>query len=208
MNKSNKFLLLSFLPVILTVIFVLYVLIPSFDSLKNAKSDFADNSTKLNELKNKVAGAKNNKENLLVIQKLSQKLANFEQQVSEDYDSALLVFDSEKLADLSKVQLLSFSIKDELSEEELPILTKNNSPSSTLPKAKLTELVSIPVEINIQGNYLRVIDFIINVESYQRKININTLEIKRAEKSSKDKIQARLNCSFYKVKKNKALEVK
>lgn len=208
MNKANKILLLSFLPVILTVIFALYVLIPSFDSLNTIKKDFESQTNLLNELKDKVANAKNNKENLSVITKLRQRLADFEQQVSDEYDSALLVFDSEKIAYLSGVQLLSFNIKDETNEEEQPLITRKNKKEQSPKKIKLTELVAIPVEINIKGNYLSVIEFVRNLESYQRKINVNTLEIQRADKSSPDQIQAKLNCKFYKVKKSKALEVK
>lgn len=208
MNKANKILLLSFFPVILTAIFALYVLIPSFDSLNTVKKDFESQTNLLNELKDKVANAKNNKENLSVIAKLRERLADFEQQVSDDYDSALLVFDSEKIAYLSRVQLLSFNIKDETNEEEQPLITRKNKKEQAAKKIKLTELVAIPVEINIKGNYLSVIDFVRNLESYQRKINVNTLEIQRADKGSQDKIQAKLNCKFYKVKKSKALEVK
>jgi Tfp pilus assembly protein PilO len=208
MNKANKILLLSFLPVLLTVIFALYVLIPSFDSLNTVKKDFESQTNLLNELKDKVANAKNNKENLSVITKLRERLADFEQQVSDDYDSALLVFDSEKIAYLSGVQLLSFNIKDETNEEEQPLITRKNKKEQAAKKIKLTELVAIPVEINIKGNYLSVIEFVRNLESYQRKINVNTLEIQRADKSSPDQIQAKLNCKFYKVKKSKALEVK
>lgn len=208
MNKSNKILLLSLLPVILTVIFALYVLIPSFDSLDRSKKEFVSQTTLLNELRDKVANAKNNKANLSAINESRLKLADFEQQVSDEYDSALLVFDSEKIAGLSGVRLLSFAIKDEINEEEQPVILKNDNNADTVKKVKLTELVSLPVEINVKGNYSSVIEFVKNLESYQRKVNIETLEIKRADNSSQDKIQAKLNCKFYKVKKITTSEVK
>ncbi|MEI7475251.1 MAG: type 4a pilus biogenesis protein PilO [bacterium] len=210
MNKSNKIIALSLLPVILTVIFSLYVMMPSYDKLNSTKTEFESQTSLLNELKDKVQNAKNNKANLLIIDKLKKTLSGFDEQVSDDYDSALLVFDGEKIAHLSGVKLIAFNIKEETAEsveQNLPI-KRNMSANKPVKKTNLTELSAIPVSVVVEGHYLSIIDFVSNIESYQRKINITNIEVKRSTDKKDNTLQAVLDCKFYKVKQINALEVK
>lgn len=207
MDKSKKIILISFLPIIFTVLFALYAMIPAIESMNKTKITLKEETDSLALLNGKIADAKNNKANLKIVEKLKEKLGNFSEQTSYDYDSALMVFDGEKIAQLSGVKLVNFNIRNEQEgkEEDADAIKRRNQ-NATNPNEKKTEekplaiLTYTPADIVITGSYLEIIDFITNIESYQRKITVDNIEIKRSKDKKSEKIEATLNCKFYKVK--------
>ncbi len=211
MDKSKKILIISFIPAVLTLLFIVYILVPSIDKmntssseLSKAKNSLAENKALLGDLQKKV---KYNKE----LEDLKTKLADFDVKIPSEHDLPILLYDLERFADISKVKISSFKAER---EKKLKIVDpkdekKSKKKSSRKKPAKKEEspynFSSVPAKVVITGPYLDTLKFVNILENYGRKLvieDITVSENKKNSKKSKSDIEMQINLKVFKLEKN------
>jgi Tfp pilus assembly protein PilO len=215
MSKSQKILLISLLPALLTLIFIMYAVMPALGSLTKAKNELKAEKTSFSETQDKLNTLRENKKLMKRVEELRDKLANFEIQVPLEDDLAILLVDIEKFSNDFNVKVYNIEsspekpieIVDPKQEE-----SKDKQPSKKKKKNKDTSeelpinLFKIPLNILVKGNYPSVLSFINAMENYERKITINGIALlndKKDESGINPKIEMEIDCTVYKLVENK-----
>ncbi len=215
MDKSKKILVISFIPAVLTLLFIVYILVPSMDKMNTSSSDlskaknkYEENKTLLNDLQKKV---KYNKE----LEDLKTKLADFDVKIPPEHDLPILLYDLERFADISKVKIASFKAER---EKKLKIVDpkeeKKSKKKSSRKKADKKEespynFSSVPAKVIITGQYLDTLKFVNILEHYGRTLLIEDITVSENKKSankSKSEIEMQINLKVFKLVKNELNE--
>lgn len=187
MNKSQKLLLISFLPVFCALLFIIYVFVPTIQNLnqtqqelKEAQSSYNDNLAELDSLNQ-------NKSLVKKLEKLSAELNTFEYQFPADNDLAIFLVDLEKYAQSYNAKIVTLSSEP---AKDLDIVdtskktTKKKKKSAKKKNEFPLQLSEIPITLNVVGyfsNVIKVVDFL---EKYQRQVVIESIKINN-EKDAK-----------------------
>ena len=211
MDKSKKILLLSLLPVLLTIIFILYVLVPSIGNFSKVSGELKSEKAAFSMDQNELQALKSNKKLIYDVENLRNELADFDVMVPEEDNLAILLVDLEKFANSFNVKLIAM---DSAKEKEIRIAdskkaqdkakTKRNKKSNKEKGSISAKLIEIPVEIKVLGRYPDVLNFINNLERYQRRITINGISVSNYKKDkdvSKSRVQMDINSVIYKLEK-------
>ncbi|OGI02655.1 MAG: hypothetical protein A2104_08665 [Candidatus Melainabacteria bacterium GWF2_32_7] len=209
MSKSRKIILISLLPVLLTVVFIIYAVMPAIGNLNKLKSDLETEKQALSETQCKLDSLRQNKKLLKEVQKLRNKLADFEMRVPSEDDLAILFVDLGKFSSNFNVRVFSVSsspekpvkiIDPKQQEPEENKKSKRNKEKETqeLP----VSLFAIPLEIKVIGYYPDIMKFISTLENYQREIVIDGISISNSIKDKdtiKPKVELTIDCTIYKL---------
>lgn len=207
MDKSKKILLISLIPVALTLVFVVYLLMPSIDGYKVAKEDLQTEQESFDETRQKLDLKHENSRLLKEVRKLQGKLGSFKVEVpfvNEDEEAILLV-DLDKFSRFSNVKITSMG----LSQEKLIEIKKDDQKKKKSRKRKAQEekapmeLSVIPFDIKITGYYPDLLKFVDALEKYQRKIVISSISASSEQKNDKaNNVEMTISCNIYRLVKN------
>ena len=205
MNNSKKLLLLSLLPGLLTVMFILYVLVPAISKIDNTKQNLESEKAAYTDTQNKIDSFKANNRLFNEVQDLKATLADFDIKVPPKDELAIFLYDVEKFAGASKIKVSSVTTKAQNPVEIIDPAKVAKENATANRKKKKTDvapanLVEIPMEIMVIGYYPDVINFIKTLEAYQRRVMINGVMVSNF-RDDKDKavprVQMTIDCSVY-----------
>lgn len=205
MNSSKKILLISLIPGILTLVFILYILLPVIGKMDRVKDNLEAEKASYSAIQSKIASFKADKALLNKIQKLKDEIPDFDIKVPPKNELAILLYDTEKFAGGAKVKISSVTTKTPKSVDIIDPKTIAQQNSNTQRKKKKTDdtpakLIELPLEIVVVGYYPDVLRFIGSIENYQRKVMVNGVSVENYS-DDKDKpvprVQMAIDCSVY-----------
>jgi len=177
MDKSKKTILISLIPAILTLVFVLYVLLPSFGYMEKTKTQLKIKKQELSSLKSQLESVKAYESKLSQLKELQEKLAGFDIGVPEKQELAVFLIDIDKFAKLSGVKVTGFDVRPENAVEiKNPNVENEKKKKKSKRRGKNVkqelpvDLWEIPIEIQVVGFYPEIIKFVDLMEKYQRII--------------------------------------
>lgn len=205
MNKSKKIILISLLPALLTLIFIAYVVMPAIADLNETKNNLETEKAALAETQEKLILLKENSKLSKDVQKLKDKVFDFNVQVPPKDEIAVLLVDVGKFANDSNVKILSLNSETEKSLEiETPKINKNKIETEKNKKVSNPPVLfsEIPLKLSVVGCYSDVLNFINEIENYQRKITITGISVSNYSKNkniAKPEIEIVIDCLIYRL---------
>lgn len=211
MNKSKKVLLISLLPVFLTLLFIVYVLVPSIQNMDKTYKELKEEQAAYNEAESKLNTLKSNQKLKNSIAELNSKLNDFNYKFPVDNELSVFLVDLEKYAQSYNVKVISLSSSNDKEikiidpkQEELEKKNKNKKSRRNVKKEiSPVKLSQIPLDINAVGYYTDIIKFVNFLENYQRQIVIDGIkvngskEIKGENQEVKPKLEISLKAKVY-----------
>jgi len=211
MDRTKKILLISIIPAALTLLFIIYILVPSIDKMNLASSElskannaFEENQVLYNDLKEK---SRFNRE----LEDLKVKLADFDVKVPAENDLPILLYDLERFADSTNIRISNFKAEREKKliivdpKEEKKLKKKNTRKKSDKKSSENPyDFAAIPVKLIITGQYLNTLKFINILQNYGRKIYIEDITVsenKPNDFSSRPDVEMQINLKIYKLSK-------
>lgn len=220
MNKSRKVLLISLMPVLLTFLFVVYVLVPTIQETDKTYKELNQEKLDFNNAQAQLTLLNQNKELEKKIRELNFELKDFAYRFPVENDLAIFLVDLEKYSKSYNVKVLSLTSDKESfikiedpKQKELKAKKKKRSRRKEKPEAPI-KLFEIPVSINVVGYYPNIIKFINFLENYQRQIVIDGIKISNSkdEKSKmqliKPKLEVNIKSKVYTVTEQKFVSEK
>ncbi|MDD3149782.1 MAG: type 4a pilus biogenesis protein PilO [Candidatus Gastranaerophilales bacterium] len=208
MDESKKLLLISFIPAILSFILIFNLIIPENLELNKLKDSLKIQKTELQNLEARLEVAKKNEKEIKEVNELKEELADFDYRIPYNNETAMLLLDLEKFAQKNKLEVLYF---DKKREAQIPIIDpiaaaekakeKKSSRRKKEKEIPLAILCEIPLEIRIVGDFPNILEFIGQVEKYQRLMSIDGVLMKDYEKDvfkSASRVEITLNTKIYK----------
>ena len=214
MQSSKRILLISLLPGLITIVFIIYIVVPAIGRMNTAKENLLSERTDYASIQAKISSFKSDTALLNKVQQLKDELPDFDIKVPQKDELAILLYDTEKFAKNKKVKISSLTTKTPKSIEIIDNKAKTNTSNSQ--KKKKTDdapakLIEIPIEIVVIGYYPDILQFIGSIENYQRKIMVNGVSIQNFSED-KDKgvprVQMTIDCSVYTFYINKNVVIK
>lgn len=202
MDRSKKILILSIIPVLLTLIFIIYIVVPTVAKLNTLNGEFNQEQSSFDDKKSQLESLDADKKTLKKIDELKEKLTDFDINVPAEDDLSILLIDLEKFGEPLNVKVISMNTKPE-EEKDLAIKSKKKSKSSNQNRKKKTfsPLYAIPLEISAVGYYQDILSFINILENYGRKITISSVKIenyKEDKEAATPRVQMTIDASIYK----------
>lgn len=202
MERSKKIIILSLIPVFLTIIFILYIVVPTVGRLNELNTELKQEKTAYDEDKSQLDELNNNKKLLMSIQKLKEKLGNFDVKVPSEDDLSILLIDLEKFAESFNVKVIALNSRPEIEKVLVdPNKKEEKSTNSVKKKPDPSPLYSISLEVSAVGYYQDILNFINTLENYERKIAISSVKVenyKEDKETPKPRVQMTINCEIYK----------
>lgn len=126
------------------------------------------------------------------LEEISDFIPNIDTALPSDKNSSLLVSDLDTLARNSGIKLASI-------QSELTGKRKSVTDLSLLQTVKGKYSYEIPLEIKVEGSFNSLSDFIGKIESYQRLLNITSLDITKVNTTgdNTDSIEAKIKLTAY-----------
>ncbi|EKE02683.1 MAG: hypothetical protein ACD_20C00346G0010 [uncultured bacterium] len=211
MNKSRKIILISLFPALITLVVIVYFIMPAVANMNQLKDDLKVEKQAYSDTQAQVESLRNNKKLLKEVQELKDKLAGFEIKVPSEDDLAILLVDMGKFSKSFNVSVFSVGTgAEKVIKIEDPNEPKETKKKSTRRKAKETEaevapitLSTIPVQIKVIGYYPDVMNFINALENYQRRITIDSISIMNCGKETiRPKVEVQISSAVYKLTEN------
>ncbi len=214
MNK-NILISLSSIPILLTMLICIFMLFPGLGKHNEASEGLKKEENVNKKLVANIEKLKKNKKLTEEINKLKDELKNIEYEIPRKKEQAILLVDLEKFANTSKVNITSLESKrvkvENLEKESKKDPKKKLNRRARQKKEKIKsriQLESIFYNLKLTGTYPHVINFIDHLENYQRKSNINSIDLLICEDKlnpNLDNPQIKLDIVFenYKFIKNK-----
>lgn len=206
MNKSKKIIILSLLPGILTLIFIVCYVFPAIQIMSKSHNTLNTEQDAFNKTQSQLNSANQNNKVFEEVKVLRSQLSDFDIKVPKDDELAILLIDLEKFANSFNVKINSFDSRTakivNVEDPTLQTQTKKRSRRETVQPQSPVDLTMIPLEINVTGYYSNILDFINVLQHYQRKIVIKDISI-TDNKEDKNQIRSRIdvsfNCEVYKL---------
>lgn len=207
MDKSKKLLLISLLPILLTLTFILNIVLPAIGNMGKVKEELNTEKTAFLETQKQLDSLKKDRVLSTQIQKLKEKLVNFNVEIPSENNQAVLLVDLEKFAKAFNVKILSVNSDNE-KIVDLSVLGQKKDDSGKPENKKKkkealpVELSSIALEIKVVGYYTDILNFVSILEKYQRKIVINDImatNFKADSEKIKPRVEMTINCNVYKL---------
>ncbi len=191
MKKSQKIVLISFIPAVLTLVFILYVLMPTLGEKGIYNHKLESKREEILIAKQKLEKAKATQELHQKIIELQKELGGFDLRVPEQQELAMFLIDLEKFADRSNVQVVGLdvrpekvlAIKDPKKEAE-KAKNKKRRRKKQQEEELPVKVWEVPIEIKLIGFYPDIIKFMNKAEKYQRLISTSGIIVKDHEKDS------------------------
>jgi len=211
MDKSKKILIVSFAPVILTIIFILYAVAPAVGNYSAANNDYMEEKTAYIDTQNQLNTLKENKSLAIELANLREKLADFDTQIPENDDLAILLVDLQKFAKNNDVKVLSLDADPESPMEiidpkvqKLKEKKKNKILAKEKENTEPVQLYQIPLKLVLLGHYKNILNYINTLELYGRKITLDGILVtkyKTNKNSSEPALEVTINCTVYKLER-------
>jgi type IV pilus assembly protein PilO len=228
MKKSKKILYLSFIPLALVMVFVLYIIIPVFNDLNLNEQNVENQKIQIENAKIKLEKAEQDQKLIDEVTEMENKLGIFDLQVPERKELEIMLVDIEKFATDSGDKILGLNASPEkIVEITDPTKDKDDtSVKSSDKKEKKTQktksrkkkdkkdqgpiiLQEIPLEINVLGYYPQIVRFIKKLENYERKIVIESVEARDYNKDSEQaspRIEMKITAKIFILTKNDIIQ--
>jgi Tfp pilus assembly protein PilO len=218
MENSRKILFLSFIPLALVLVFVLYIILPLVNDLNLNNQNVENKKAQLENAKIKLDKAEQDQKLAGEIIEIQNKLGIFDLAVPEKKDLEILLVDVEKFGTETNNKILGLTANDQ-KPLEITDTTKDDKNSSVKSKNKKRKikkiknkeqqepfsLQEIPIEINVLGYYPNIIKFVQKLENYQRKIVIESIEARDYSKDSDQttpRVEMKINAKVFVFVKN------
>ncbi|MFA6989429.1 MAG: type 4a pilus biogenesis protein PilO [Candidatus Gastranaerophilaceae bacterium] len=223
MENSKKIMFLSFIPLALVLVFILYLILPLVNDLNMNKQNIENQKIKLENAKIKIQKAEQDQKLANEIIEMQNKLGIFDLAVPEKKELEILLVDIEKFGTSTGNKILGLTANTEKTVE-INTKPKENSDSSTkstkesrktVKKLKNKEnqgqfiLQEIPIEIKVLGYYPDIIKFIQKLENYQRKIVIEGIEARDYNKDAeqtKPRVEMKINAKVFVLRQYTLIE--
>jgi len=195
MNKSRKVLLISLLPVFLTLLFIAYILVPSIQEMAQTYQKLNDEKKSYNEKQSQLSLLRQDQELTKKIQDLNNELSDFNYRFPPENDLTVFLVDLEKYAQSYNVKVISLSSDEEKSVEiidpkKIALEEKKKKKRFDTKEEELPITLSeIPLSINVSGYFPDVVKFVNFLEKYQRQVAIDGIKISGA-KDVKNEVQS------------------
>jgi Tfp pilus assembly protein PilO len=200
MDRSKKILILSLIPVLLTLIFILYIVIPTVSQLNTVNKEFKQEKISYDDTKSRLDSLNGDRVMLKKIEETKEKLANFDINVPTEDDLSILLIDLEKFGETFNVKVIGMNTKPE-EERELSSNSKKKTRNSNNKKTVFSPLYTIPLEISAVGFYQDILGFVNILENYERKITINSVKIENYKEDKEvayPRVQMTIDAAVYK----------
>lgn len=207
MTDLKKLILMSLIPAILTIFFVVKFTVPAVKEYLSLKKQIKTEKSAIKNVKSNIQALKTNKILQEKLNKFNDKLTGFDVEFPEEFKDEILLIDLEIFADetLNKIlKVRSLPEKQIKIIDPLKVEPKNKRPCRKIAEQEEIKPVTImekPLEINTVAYYSEIIDFVTFLENYQRKINIEgiyTSVFGEDKNSSNPRIEVKIKGSIYK----------
>lgn len=214
MNKAKKTMLITLIPAALTIFFIAKVLFPAIGNYTELREKFNKTETIYKETKASVEELENNKTLLKEMEDLNNQVADFDIQIPSEFQDEFFLIDLGRFSIKTKTNIIALNSKK---EKEFAIKnSEDNQNKKSLKKKKrrkkVEEISISPLtiyeksfEIKNLGHYNESLNFVKNLENYQRKFIINEISAqisKNDEKNPNPKIELKIEGSTFKSVKN------
>jgi len=202
MDRTKRVLILSLMPVFLTVIFIMNFVVPAVIKLDKLNKEVKQEKLAYIETKSQLDAFNTNSRLYKNITELRQKLGDFDVRVPAEDDLSILLIDLEKFAESFNIKVTGFNSKSETEKEIIdPKKEKPKSTNSVRKKPAPSPLYTISLEISAVGYYNDILNFINTLENYGRKVVISSVKVedyKEDKNTSNPRVQITINCEAYK----------
>lgn len=205
MNKNKKIIILSLVPGLLTLVFAIYVTFPGIQHLKSSYENLQTEKKAMEQTQSSLSSLKRNDKLLNELFELRNHLYDFDVKVPTTDDMAVLLVDFDKIARAHSLKISSFKTRPRKNVDMTDNKPgKKKSRKSRKPETPALQLVSIPVETGIVGNYPNILKFIKDIEKYQRKVIVRDVAIKDYKDDKElaaPRVEVTLSYTIYKTEK-------
>lgn len=218
MKKSKSIILISLIPVLITLVFIMYVFLPAFSSMQKLETKVENKQDEIESAKLEISKAKAHKKLMTEIIELENILGDFHLSVPEKHELALFLIDMDRFAQKSGVKIVEIIKKNEgsVTVKDPNAVASKSKKQSKRRRRKAQEpelpikLYEIPLDIQVLGYYTDVLKFMDYLESYQRKVIIDGVFAKDFEKDDKTlnpRIRTTLYAKVYRLIEQDVVEV-
>ncbi len=209
MNSLKKLILMSLIPAILTIFFVIKFTIPSVKTYFELKKDIKKEILIINDLKTNIESLKANKTLLDKLKEINSELVGFDVEFPKEFGDEILLIDLELFADEAVNKILTVK---SLPEAEVEIIdpsrigekkkkrTSRRAKNEQKEKGPVT-IIEKPMELSTVAHYKEIIEFVSFLENYQRKVNIQGVytDVFNDDRSTSDpRVHLKIKGSIYK----------
>jgi len=216
MKDLKKIILLSIIPVLLTIFFLVQFTVPSVKEYFRLKEKINNEKIAINELEKNINILKRNQALLSELNKLNAELTGFDIEFPSNFKDEILLIDLEIFADetvnkIMRVETMparKVNIIDPEQQEKQDVRRRRTSRNKE-EKPQPVTIMEKPIEINSVAYYNEIIDFISFLENYQRKVNIQGIytDVFNPDKENPNpRIELKIKGSVYKSTVNKIPE--
>jgi len=182
MNNLRKIILMSLIPVLLTIFFIVQFTVPSVKEYFNLKKEIKSEKTEIKDIKSNLERLNANKKLVSKLNGLNIELADFDTEFPSTFKDAILLIDLEMFADKTINHIVRVISKPEKTIDIIDPSSpkkknrrrrrRNNNKEKAVPPVTVIEK---PFELSTVAYYNQIIDFVTFLEDYQRKIDIQSI---------------------------------
>lgn len=209
MDSLKKLILMSLIPALLTIFFVVKFTIPSVKTYFELKKDIKKETIAINDLKTNIESLKANQALISKLEGLNSELIGFDVEFPKEFGDEILLIDLELFADEAVNRILKVRSMPEADVEIIDpskVGEKKKKRASRRGKEEKKDkgpvsIMEKPLELATVAHYKEIIEFVNFLENYQRKINIQgiyTDVFNDDRKVSDPRVHLKIKGSIYK----------
>jgi len=219
MENSKKIIYITLIPALLTLYFIVRILIPAFGEYGDLRSKYLETQDSYQETQESVDKLKDNKKYLAEIEKLNERVFDFDIQVPSDFQDEYFLVDIGKFSQVSSAKIITVNAKAEKEYKISPPASKDDKKDKKKKRKKKSDkkkdasenplvIYEKPFEIKVLGSYKQVIKFVQSLENYQRKFLITGVSAEIAkddDTKANPRIELTIEGSTFKSEKSAAI---
>ncbi|OGI02168.1 MAG: hypothetical protein A2Y25_04830 [Candidatus Melainabacteria bacterium GWF2_37_15] len=207
MKDLKKIIFMCSVPVLLTIIFIVWFTVPAISECFGLNKQITKEKLSIKTLQGNVEKLRVNKRLANELDKLNAELAGFDIEFPQEFRDEIFLIDLEIFANEATNRIVELQSS---SEKNIEITAPNAKPTTKKTRKRTdskdeellpVQIIEKPFDINTVAYYNEIISFVKFLESYQRKININGISAKIHKDDSESlnpKIEMRIAASVYK----------
>ena len=172
MNNLRKIILMSLIPALLTIFFIVQFTMPSVKEYFNLKKEIKSEKAAIKDIKINLEKLNMNKKLVNKLNELNIELAGFDTEFPSTFKDEILLIDLEMFADKTInhiVKVASKPIKNvEIIDSSKPKIKNTGYRKTEKQEILPVTVIEKPFELSTVAYYNQIIDFVTFLEDYQR----------------------------------------
>jgi len=215
MNNTKKIVILCLVPAILTIFFIVGFTVPAVNQYFKLSKQIEQKKLAIKNTKATVEMLKANKNLAKELERINTQLIGFDVEFPTEFRDEILLIDLEIFASEAVNRIVGLQ---SFSEREMEIIDPKETPEERKkkklkkdPEMPPVQIIEKPFDINTVAYYSELIDFVDFLETYQRKVNIDSISAKIFNDDNQNpnpRIALTIKASTYKSIANNARENK